>query len=158
MSATVSDRFWAKVDKDGPNGCWAWTTTTSKGYGKFAYPVHGVWKTVRSHRWAYEHLIGPIPDGLQIDHLCRNRACVNPGHMEAVTGRTNVLRGNTLTAAHSRKTHCDHGHPFTPENTHRTAEGWRKCRTCQTRRARERESTEERREYMRRYNERRRHE
>ena len=108
---TLNERFWSKVDKDGPGGCWLWTASQNGyGYGKFKAP-HAF---VASHRYAYELLVGPIPDGLQIDHLCRNRACVNPAHLEPVTQRVNLMRGNTLASINARKTHCIRGHEFTP--------------------------------------------
>jgi hypothetical protein len=81
---------------------------------------------------AYELAIGPIPEGLTIDHLCRNRGCVNPAHLEAVTNRTNLLRGDGIAALNARKTHCKRGHEFTPENTYVWREGTRACRACHT--------------------------
>lgn len=83
------------------------------------------------HRIMYEVAVGPIPDGYVIDHLCRNRACCEPSHLEAVTFRTNVLRGICPSAVNARKTVCKHGHPFTPENTYVfPASGHRSCRAC----------------------------
>jgi len=87
LPATLPDRFWAKVDLAAEGGCWAWTARTSNGYGKYAMRVRGKVTDYRAHRLAYQALVGPIPEGFQIDHLCRNRACVNPNHLEIVTGQ-----------------------------------------------------------------------
>lgn len=127
---TTAERFWAKVDQSaGPDGCWIWTgARTTAGYGHFTLskPRRGVY----AHRFAYELLVGPIPDGLPLDHLCRNRRCVNPAHLEPVTHRENILRGTSPIPANAVKTHCDQGHEFTPENTYIYSDGGRKCRTC----------------------------
>lgn len=119
-------RFWQRVTQS-TNGCWIWIGTRStKGYGQFSPTAI---KRVAAHRWAYELLIGAIPDGLTLDHLCRNRECVNPTHLEPVTNRENLLRGVGLTAQNAAKTHCTNGHPYAPENTgHR--EGARYCLAC----------------------------
>lgn len=125
---SLPDRFWLKVDKTSPSGCWIWTGTTSDGYGRFA-PVHS--QSALAHRFAYELVIGPIPEGLELDHLCRVRNCVNPAHLEPVTSRENILRGNTLPARNAAKTHCDNGHPFDEDNTYIYPNGrHRECRTC----------------------------
>ena len=108
------ERFWAKVNKT--DTCWLWTATRNRaGYGKFF--VDG--KNRQSHRYAYELLTGPIPVGLQLDHLCRVRHCVNPDHLEPVTCRENLLRGDTFQARNAAKTECPQGHPYDEVNTYR---------------------------------------
>lgn len=122
-----SARFWSKVDKTGD--CWLWTAATfPSGYGQFA--VGPPWRRVMAHRWAYEDRFGVIPDGLQIDHLCRNRPCCNPDHLEAVTQHENIMRGESPSAVHARMTECKQGHPLTPDNVYITSVGNRRCRIC----------------------------
>lgn len=120
------DEFWVHVNKSGENGCWTWSgSLTPKGYGKFWDGA----RMVRAHRYAYECLRGAIPAGLQIDHLCRVRNCVNPDHMEPVTVRVNVLRGVSFSAINALRTHCMRGHEFTADNTYWN-KGKRECRIC----------------------------
>lgn len=112
-----------------PNtGCWLWLGKLSRenGYGQMG--VMG--KTRYAHRLAWEVAHGPIPPGLTIDHLCRQRSCVNPDHLEVVTIRENVLRGVGRSAVNHRKTHCKYGHEFSPKNTHIDPKGKRVCRAC----------------------------
>jgi hypothetical protein len=126
MDSRLAERFWPKVDKSGD--CWLWTATTSAdGYGRIN--ISG--KMVYVHRIAYEEFVGPIPDGLCLDHLCRQRNCLNPEHLEAVPMRVNLMRGDGHTARNAAKEVCDNGHPYTPENTYiHPASGWRQCREC----------------------------
>lgn len=115
------------------SGCWVWGGSHSpSGYGYISSitGLDGVTRNVRAHRFVYELLVGPIPEGLTIDHLCRVRDCVNPAHLEPVTSRENTLRGNTLPAANAAKTHCPQGHGYTTENTYVTSMGRRMCRSC----------------------------
>lgn len=118
--------FYSRVaEKD---GCWVWQSSLNRdGYGQFRRHGSG---NKTAHRWSYEFMRGEIPPGLQLDHLCRNRACVNPEHLEPVTSLVNWWRGIAPSAINARKTHCDHGHEFTPENTMSRSEGGRRCRTC----------------------------
>lgn len=113
--------------------CWIWTGATRNGYGAFSLTANADNnRAAYAHRWAYEHLIGPIPQGLDLDHLCRNPKCVNPFHLEPVTRRINLLRGNTIPARHSAVLVCPHGHPYTEANTIRVGKNkqWRQCRAC----------------------------
>jgi len=122
MLRNQASDVWAKADMTDPASCWPWKASiTAKGYGKFQ--IGG--DTKLAHRVAYEQAIGPIPEGLQIDHLCRNRRCINPQHLEAVTGRVNVRRGNT-----GNRTECINGHGYTPENTRLDKKGHRYCLQC----------------------------
>lgn len=109
-------RFWAKVQLPDVNGCLNWTGTKTWGYGQFALKLSGRRSPVKAHRFAYELLVGPIPEGMTLDHLCRNRGCVNVSHLEAVPMHINWRRGESPTAQNSRKTHCKHGHALTPDN------------------------------------------
>ena len=122
---TVEQRFWPKVDKR-QDGCWVWQAATLKGYGQFNVGH----RICYAHRVAYELVVGPIPDGLELDHLCRNTLCVNPDHLEPVTMRVNILRSQSEPANNARKTHCPHGHAYDAENTYVNPKGHRSCREC----------------------------
>lgn len=120
-----SRTFWSRVDQS--DGCWEWTgSRNQKGYGQAT--LNG--RRTGAHRVAWLRSGRTIPDGLQLDHLCRNRACVNPDHLEVVDNRTNVLRGRTLPARNIQKTHCIRGHAYSEENTLRRKDGSRVCRMC----------------------------
>lgn len=118
-----------------PDACWDWPGFCVDGYGKAGANIdargHRVWF---AHRAAYTVLIGPVPAELELDHLCRNRRCMNPRHMEPVTPRENALRSLSPIAANASKTNCKHGHPFTPENTYVSTTRYgttvRACRAC----------------------------
>lgn len=124
-------------------GCWIWTGTKhSGGYGTInvRLGVNAVSKLL-VHRVVYEHYNGPIPRGLTLDHLCRNRLCVNPDHLEPVTNKENILRGEAFSAVFARRDRCVRGHLLTPENTsrysHKGIDQGRICRTCHRERQRE---------------------
>lgn len=109
-------------------GCWLWTGANDGRYGvKYDREAK---RQVKTHRVNYEHLVGPIPEGYEIDHLCREKLCCNPDHLEAVTHRENTLRGNGPSAQQARQTHCKNGHPFSGDNLRITPTGVRRCRTC----------------------------
>lgn len=127
MPMALPNRFWRKIRREA-SGCWAWIASLDSGYGVY-FPAHT--EKRRAHRVAYEALVGPVPAGLQLDHLCRNRSCVNPAHLEAVSGRMNVLRGKpSPPLVNAQRTDCSRGHMLSGRNLYRTPDGRRHCKTC----------------------------
>lgn len=128
------DRFAPKVDFEADNGCWQWLGyVRPDGYGSFMALNQ---RTVMPHRWLYLEIVGPIGDGLHLDHLCRNRACVNPDHLEPVESGENTRRGIGPVVWHRVRAEeatgkCPGGHVWTPESTYyRPSDGFRECRIC----------------------------
>lgn len=122
------ERFTANLATTSPDACWVWTASLDKeGYGRFSMRK----RYIAAHRFAYLHYVGPLQAGLVLDHLCRNRACANPAHLEAVTDRQNILRGTAPAAVNARKTHCLRGHELAGANLYERPGGRRRCRTCQ---------------------------
>lgn len=116
------------------DGCWEWLGKT-RGGGYAVIEIRGgVGRAARehkaAHRVSYQAFIGSIPDGLQLDHLCRNRRCVNPAHLEPVTARENTLRGTSPAAENAVKTHCHRGHELAGDNLRIREDGTRRCRAC----------------------------
>jgi len=138
MKKTVEQRFWEKVGPhDDPNVCWLWIGCSSQrkqgGHGNQRYGhirVDGA--TFQVHRFSYVLHYGTIPEGMTIDHVkargCTSTLCVNPAHLEAVTNKVNILRGDSFSAVEAKQTHCVHGHSFDEENT--LYSGQRFCRAC----------------------------
>lgn len=130
MDITTDDvrRFWRAVQRT--STCWIWIGShvrSSGGYGRFTFKE----RLLLAHRFSYEVFVGAIPQGMQIDHLCQRRECVNPDHLEVTSGITNLLRGNGQGAINARKTHCKRGHPFDDANTYLLPSGkGRACLIC----------------------------
>lgn len=138
---TDSERFEALLTRDEVTGCWDWAgAVDAAGYGVFRFRGSGAYY---AHRASYEIHVGSIPDGLVIDHLCRNRSCVNPKHLEPVTNRENLVRGESVVAVGMRRDTCAAGHLLQGGNLGKSTVGGRTCRTCE-------------REYQREYDARRR--
>lgn len=138
MPPEYAPRFWARVDKTG--GCWEWRGyRNTQGYGAFPFkhPELG-WVLVLAYRLSYLLTNGPVRDGLELDHVCRNRGCCNPAHLEPVTHRENLVRGHPFGAQHSLTTHCPQGHEYAGDNLslhrkkNRQGKDYvsRECRAC----------------------------
>lgn len=129
---TLRERLLSKAVINWETGCWEWTATKDRyGYGRICIQ----YKYTGAHRVAYELIEGPIPEGLDLDHLCLNKGCINPAHLEPVTRRENTRRASlSISSINSAKTHCVNGHEFTPDNT-LIRRGARDCRACNRSRA-----------------------
>lgn len=126
---TLHERIMAKVAVS-EDGCWLWSGSRQKNGYAVIQRGGSENKLLRAHRALYEITKGPIAEGLDLDHLCRVRHCVNPDHLEPVTRAENVARGARRTGYAAERTHCKHGHPWTPESTYWMPSGARKCRIC----------------------------
>lgn len=126
--ASINHRFWSKVLVGYDSGCWVWIGCDNgkHGYGKFWDGT----RMVYSHRHAYEDIVGPIPKGKELDHLCRNPVCCNPRHLEPVTHTENVRRG--MGNQYKGIVRCKRGHLYDEENTYQTKRGGRRCKACQS--------------------------
>lgn len=125
------ERLAERIVVDTATGCWNWTGAVNWKRGGYGTVTLTGRKTTSAHRLTYELVVGEIPTGLDLDHLCRNRLCVNPKHLEPVTRRENLLRGQGATAINAAKTHCPQGHEYSPENTYvHPGTNNRRCRTC----------------------------
>lgn len=121
-------RFEARFVPEPNSGCWLWFGALSDtGYGSFNV---GAGQYQGAHKFSYERVHGKVPAGIDLDHLCRVRCCVNPEHLEPVTPTVNILRGESPMAMNARKTHCVRGHAFDERNTYLAKTGWRGCRRC----------------------------
>lgn len=131
----LPSRIADKIEPEPNSGCWLWTAYAEKGYGRVSWNGKPRW----AHRLIYELLVGPVADGLQLDHRCCNPSCVNPSHLRQVTQRDNILApgSRAVARAHAVKTHCKHGHELTPDNLIRERKKhWRACRVCHNARSR----------------------
>jgi hypothetical protein len=129
MKKDIKTRFMEKVEKT--KTCWLWKAGSAGGYGRFWVGTRKEGRTALAHRIGYEIFKGPVPDEMTLDHICRNRLCVNPMHLEPVPAVENVMRGISDPALNAKKTHCPRGHEYTPDNTYiQQPQGWRHCRTC----------------------------
>lgn len=126
------ERFWSKVQVL-DNGCWQWTAATSDGYGIFSLSREQSYqpnRLVKAHRYAYEYCIGPIPEGLEPDHTCRNPGCVNPWHLEPMTTAENTYRGSAVTSINAQKIFCKRGHNNWKHYVNKNGRAARECLTC----------------------------
>jgi hypothetical protein len=128
-SETFAHRVLSKLHVQHPAGCWWWTRATNAGgYGVVGKGGRGAGNML-AHQAVYRLLVGPIPDGLEPDHLCRNPPCCNPDHLEIVTPRENVMRGYSRSRRNAERTTCNYGHPWTPDNIYWNGK-YRRCKEC----------------------------
>lgn len=127
----VMDRFWSKVDRQ-TEGCWKWKGSIN-GYGYGLFCFRGT--SWIASRFVWQALNGPAPADMVVDHICNTRSCVRPDHLRILTDKANLLRGTGIAAKCARKTHCNQGHEFTPENTYVWKGTDRHCRTCHRQKA-----------------------
>ena len=132
---TIAEKFESKYTPEPNSGCWLWIGAISpSASGKHPYGVFQVEQKLKmAHRVSYEMTKGPIPNGLQLDHLCRVTLCVNPAHLDPVTPKENIRRGRTSDSARKTqlsKTHCPQGHAYAAENLYLKPNGGRECRQC----------------------------
>lgn len=126
LDLSIDERFWSRL-MESESGCWEWQEyVDEKGYGRFWDGA----RTIRAHQYAFAALVGDVPDGLELDHLCKNRRCANPYHLDPVTHEVNMARSDNIMLAFSDQTHCLRGHEFTTDNTYVKADGGRQCRDC----------------------------
>lgn len=127
MASSAVERFLKRVEVT--SGCWIWKSSVDKRAGYARISDNG--KQWLVHKWVWEQMGFRVPDGFELDHLCRNRRCVNPFHVEPVTHRENLLRGEGFPARNAQKTTCAKGHPYAGDNLYLTPrEGHRRCRQC----------------------------
>jgi hypothetical protein len=133
LHAPLLPRLMARINRRGPSECWPWTAQLSPtGYPRMSTKRNGKSGQINVLRALYELSRGPLPDSIVLDHLCRNRACLNLAHVEPVSNRENILRGFAPSAVNARKTHCIRGHKLTGANLYITRDGRRQCRPCRT--------------------------
>jgi hypothetical protein len=120
--------FWARVQPEPNSGCWLWTAAVDRyGYGRIAKRQHG---HNLAHRFFFANLVGPLVEGLVIDHRCRTRSCCNPWHLEQVNPRENTRRGTSFSVRNAAKENCPRGHALSGSNLYRDSSGKRHCRAC----------------------------
>ncbi len=144
ISRPLEERFWEKVEFT--DDCWIWQAAAANGYGVFTMAKNEVGRKMscRAHRVAYQLMREAIPSGLVIDHLCRTKLCVHPWHLEAVTDKTNLMRGAGSPARNARKTHCKRHHPLADDNLIIDHQGFRQCRRCNMLRGRQKRARKNR--------------